>query len=238
MNLLHTNHTSTSEDIIAPDRTDMTKQKHLWLAAAALLTSSAASQAADLPFRKAAPVEYVRICDAFGAGFFYIPGSDTCLRVSGQVRAEYTFRANAPTDNPAVYAYNLAGQVYRRDLTSFRVRGYLNTDARTQTAYGTLRSYLSVRITQDTTNSGPLGGGKEPGAVVAAAGRKYAQNTSFFQGLANGSVTVVDKGYIQFAGITAGRAQSFFDFGVNKSVASGKPILNAKREASSPTSRL
>lgn len=28
----------------------------------------------------AEPVEYVRICDAFGAGFHYVPGTDTCLR--------------------------------------------------------------------------------------------------------------------------------------------------------------
>jgi hypothetical protein len=43
----------------------------------------AGAQAADLPTRKAAPVEYVRICDAYGAGFFYIPGTDTCLKVGG-----------------------------------------------------------------------------------------------------------------------------------------------------------
>lgn len=32
-----------------------------------------------------AQVEYVRICDAYGTGFFYIPGTDTCLRVGGYV---------------------------------------------------------------------------------------------------------------------------------------------------------
>ncbi|HET6377215.1 MAG TPA: porin, partial [Methylocella sp.] len=44
--------------------------------------------AADLPARQAAPIEYVRICDAYGAGFFYIPGTDTCLRVGGLVLGE------------------------------------------------------------------------------------------------------------------------------------------------------
>jgi hypothetical protein len=42
----------------------------------------AGAQAADLPVRKAAPVNYVRICDAY-AGFFYIPDTDTCLKVGG-----------------------------------------------------------------------------------------------------------------------------------------------------------
>jgi hypothetical protein len=29
---------------------------------------------------QAQPVEYVRICDLYGAGFFYVPGTDTCLQ--------------------------------------------------------------------------------------------------------------------------------------------------------------
>ena len=38
-------------------------------------------QAADLPAKSVAPVEYVRICSTHGNGFFYIPGTETCLRV-------------------------------------------------------------------------------------------------------------------------------------------------------------
>ncbi len=35
----------------------------------------------------AAPMEYVRVCDAFGAGFLYIPGTETCLNPNnGQTR--------------------------------------------------------------------------------------------------------------------------------------------------------
>ena len=46
------------------------------------------ARAADLPARQAAPIEYVRICDAYGAGFFYIPGTDTCLRAGGLALTE------------------------------------------------------------------------------------------------------------------------------------------------------
>lgn len=35
----------------------------------------------------AEPVEYVKVCDAFGSGFYYIPGTDTCLRIGGRVRS-------------------------------------------------------------------------------------------------------------------------------------------------------
>ncbi|MEP0521430.1 MAG: porin [Hyphomicrobiales bacterium] len=34
------------------------------------------------------PVNYVRVCDAFGKGYHYIPGTETCLKFSGYVRAE------------------------------------------------------------------------------------------------------------------------------------------------------
>ena len=63
----------------------------LLLASAAGLVWAAGAQAADLPSRKAAPVEYVKVCSAYGAGFFYIPGTDTCVKLGGYVRAEYEY---------------------------------------------------------------------------------------------------------------------------------------------------
>ena len=58
------------------------------LGSAAAFAAVGAAHAADLPIRKGVPVEYVRVCGAYGAGFFYIPGSDTCVRIGGRVRAE------------------------------------------------------------------------------------------------------------------------------------------------------
>src|SRR5438309_625761 len=65
--------------------------KSLLLSSAAGLLAVAGAQAADLPSRKAVAVDYVKVCSAYGAGFFFIPGTDTCLRVGGYVRAEYQF---------------------------------------------------------------------------------------------------------------------------------------------------
>src|ERR1051326_6918770 len=102
---------------------------------AAGLCAVAGSQAADLPVVKAAPVEYVRVCTAYGAGFFYIPGTDTCLRVSGRVRADYLF--NTPLSRAS-------------DAVGFRARGRIQLDARTNTAYGLLRSVVRMEITRDS----------------------------------------------------------------------------------------
>jgi len=62
--------------------------KSALLGTSAALATVVGAQAADLPSTKSAPVQYVRICDAYGAGFFYIPGTQTCLKVGGRVRFE------------------------------------------------------------------------------------------------------------------------------------------------------
>ena len=176
-----------------------------------ILTGSAAgfmaigaASAADLPSKKAAPAQYVKICDAYGAGYFYIPGSDTCLKIGGQVRAEYTYRAGAatsPKDGAGAFTQNQGGTIFGRDETAFRGRAYMTLDARTKTSYGDLKTFIQLRMTDETTNSGPIAGGKLAG-----------QSTAYFQGYGPGTATYVTNAYIQFAGITAGRAQSMFDF--------------------------
>ena len=198
--------------------------KNTMLSGAAVLATAGGAQAADLPSFKSAPVEYVRVCDAYGAGFFYIPGTDTCLRISGALRAEYTVRGSAPTNNLFAFGRNLGGQTYNRDLGVFRARAFLNADARTQTAYGTVRAYVSYRVTTESTTPGPFGGGS-----FTPAGSTFAQKTSFFQGQPGGSYTILDKGFIQFAGITAGRAESFFDFDAQSHELMGNSIANSSQ---------
>ena len=88
------------------------------LASAAALTTLSVAHAADLPMTKAEPVEYVKICSEFGDGFYYIPGSDTCLSINGYVRADYWwFEPDSRAD----------------DGLEFRGRGRVNFDARTAT---------------------------------------------------------------------------------------------------------
>ena len=64
--------------------------KSLLLGSAAGMVAIAGAQAADLPV-KAKPVQYVKICTLYGDGFYYIPGSDTCIRFSGYIRADYGY---------------------------------------------------------------------------------------------------------------------------------------------------
>src|SRR5258708_38188823 len=112
--------------------------KSLLLGSAAGLLAVASSQAADLPYKKAAPVEYVKICDSHGAGFFYIPGTDTCLKVGGDVEFYYSFVGNRKTWNGYTAAGALGG-VNTSKLTNesgVKARGRVQLDARNSTAWG------------------------------------------------------------------------------------------------------
>ena len=64
--------------------------KSLLLGSAAAMVAVSGAQAADAVVVEAEPVEYVRVCDAYGSGFFFIPGTETCIRFSGYVRTQYT----------------------------------------------------------------------------------------------------------------------------------------------------
>ena len=60
------------------------------LGSAAGLLAVGGAQAADLPV-KAKAIEYVRVCSLYGAGFWYIPGTDTCMEIGGYLRVNTTF---------------------------------------------------------------------------------------------------------------------------------------------------
>ena len=70
-------------------RSQMTLIKSLLLGSAAGIVAVATAQAADLPTRKAAPVEYVRVCNVGGITGWTLPGSDTCVKFSGYMTAHF-----------------------------------------------------------------------------------------------------------------------------------------------------
>src|SRR3954462_6845522 len=122
--------------------------KSLLLGSAAGLVAVAGAQAADLPV-KAKAVEYVKVCSIYGAGFFYIPGTDTCIKIGGWIRAEYAFQTGN-SDVPFVIGGD--GRNNRIDTrdSAFRARWVTSLDVRTQTEYGTVRAYTRAGF-QTTT---------------------------------------------------------------------------------------
>ncbi|PWK74066.1 porin [Aminobacter sp. AP02] len=98
--------------------------KSLLLGSAAALVAVSGARAADaVVIAEPEPMEYVRICDVYGAGFYYIPGTETCLKIGGLVRYEIGF-----TD---------LDDGFRKDA-----KARLQFDARSETEYGTFRRYV------------------------------------------------------------------------------------------------
>src|SRR5215510_6447459 len=73
---------------------EMKMLKSLLLGTAAGLVAVAGAHAADLPV-KAQPVQYVKICTLYGDGFYYVPGTNTCLKLGGYVRIQTEYWAGA-----------------------------------------------------------------------------------------------------------------------------------------------
>ena len=108
--------------------------KSLLLGSTAAMVAVSGAQAADAVVVEAEPVEYVRVCDAYGSGFFFIPGTETCIRFSGYVRTQYT-------------KLDSEGQTSGADVetTQWSTRADFNIDTRNETDWGTLRSLIRLR---------------------------------------------------------------------------------------------
>src|SRR5215472_2543693 len=108
--------------------------KGLLLGSAAGLVAVTGTQAADLPV-KARPVEYVKICSLYGEGFFFIPGTDTCLKIGGWVRYDAYFNQNSGGTPPVTGTLGQNSRASNPDFSS-RERSVISFDARSQTEYG------------------------------------------------------------------------------------------------------
>jgi hypothetical protein len=157
----------------------MTLIKSLLLGSAAGIVAVASAQAADLPTRKGAPAaEYVRICTINVGGTpivgFTLPGSDTCLKISGYLSAQYTIASNAQTTQNSFGMFT---------------RGQVNFDAVSNTGAGPLLAHIEV---QEDWGTG---------------------FDSRYGGYGNGNArTQLNSGYLSWAGLTAGKHGSYFDY--------------------------
>ncbi len=149
--------------------------------------TASGAMAADLPV-KAKAVEYVKVCSAYGAGYYYVPGTDTCLRIGGYIWLGAMANATE-TFNPDISNETLGNGLNsdaRTNNYNSRVRAIGQFDARSETEYGTLRGFVGVGANLDSWAA------------------------------TNGSVqTDLQNAFIQFAGLTAGYTTSFFQPNLN-----------------------
>jgi hypothetical protein len=141
--------------------------------------------------------EYVKVCSLYGAGFYYIPGTDICMKVGGYLRWQETFNPGSSiSGGPFASTGGRNNRVDSQDYAQ-RTRAVATFDTRQQTAYGTLRTYLLMGFNQDSTSA------------ASTAPSVY-----------------MTRGFIQIAGFTFGKATSFFDFASTAAVAYNAGMLH------------
>ncbi|HXT06996.1 MAG TPA: porin [Roseiarcus sp.] len=171
----------------------MTLMKSLLLGSAAGFFAVASAQAADLPTRKG-PVaaEYVRVCSITVAGApvvgFVLPGSDTCLKISGYITGQ-------------IEGGNLKqGYSYAPAFSSLQA---LNAPVRSRDSIGWTTRYNLTLDAVSNTAYGPL---------VAHGEYQFNYGQGFDTTGATGSDGGLNQAYVTWAGITAGKIASFFSF--------------------------
>ncbi|MDX3927368.1 MAG: porin [Shinella sp.] len=112
--------------------------KSLLIGSAAACVAVSGAHAADaIVAAEPEPVEYVRVCDAFGTGYFYIPGTETCLKIGGYVRFDVRGGENLGLDT---------NDDDEGDEWDTRSRFVLRTSTASDTELGALKTFTETRI--------------------------------------------------------------------------------------------
>ncbi|MCM2456558.1 porin [Rhizobium sp. CG4] len=116
--------------------------KSLLIGSAAALAAVSGAQAADaIVAAEPEPLEYVRVCDAFGAGYFYIPGTETCLRIGGEVRFTVGFGEDVGANSTSDWYSATRGRIF--------------FDTKTDSELGTIGTYIRLQGNYSSEGSAP-----------------------------------------------------------------------------------
>lgn len=193
--------------------------KSLLLGSAAALVAVSGARAADaVVVAEPEPAEYVRICDVYGAGYFYIPGTETCLRIGGYVRYDIGVGD--------IGAFTGAGTVDvedgdDQDTYWKRARFALKTWTGQETELGTLKTYTETRfnfrnVQGDT--SPVLNEAYNPGvslnfAWIQLGGLRVGKDESAFDTFIGYAGNVMNDTLVPYGGFDTNVVQYYFDAG-------------------------
>jgi len=167
--------------------------KSLLLGSAAALIAVSGARAADaVVVAEPEPAEYVKICDVYGTGYFYIPGTETCLRVGGSLR--YTIGVGDIDGGHSIDKKNVDSV-----NDTFHKSGEFRFDVSTgqETEWGTLKTFVEARY---EFGNGGINGVDLPGGTGGLLGLNVEGQGAFD----------FHFGYIQLGGFRVGLDESLF----------------------------
>jgi Porin subfamily len=200
--------------------------KSLLLGSAAALIAVSGARAADaVVVAEPEPAEYVKVCDVYGAGYFYIPGTETCLRIGGYIR--YDIGAGDVGSFDGARSTDLMNG--KDQGTWFKnTRFTLKTWTGQETELGTLKTYTETRINFGNSNGygdGATDGGAPIGnpainkgvtlnfAWVQLGGLRVGKDESAFDTFIGYAGNVIQDTLIPYGGFDTNEVQYYFDAG-------------------------
>ncbi|KQV01030.1 porin [Mesorhizobium sp. Root102] len=152
------------------------------------------SAAALIAVSGAEPAEYVKICDVYGAGYFYIPGTETCLRIGGYVRYDIGVGDVGSFDGAKSFDHEDG----ESQSTYFKnARFALKTWTGQETELGTLKTYTETRFN--------FGNRQAYGGSTTDDGDVVGPNNAFNKGVS------LNFAWIQLGGLRVGKDESAFN---------------------------
>jgi hypothetical protein len=142
---------------------------------------------------KAAPVEYVKVCPSYGPGFFYIPGTQTCIRVGGSA----TFQGYVASK----YTQGAGAASTHSDTINSEAEARMFFDVRDNTEFGLLRTFVRIQWIRSSGSDDNSGSQPRRGQWFNSGGTTgYTRLQTGFQ---------ASNAYVQLGGFLAGRTESF-----------------------------
>ncbi|QBK30220.1 porin [Roseitalea porphyridii] len=159
------------------------KIRSLLLGSAAAMTAVTTANAADVFIPEPEVVEYVRVCDAAGEGYFYIPGSETCLKIGGYVRYQIDVETRYAGGVAVAGAFPPGVAVFQNGAArtgwTKNTRGQLTFETWTDSDLGALTSYIAL---QGNSNPGVTRTVALDAAWLDLAGLRMGVNDNAFDG--------------------------------------------------------
>ncbi|CAN7442547.1 porin [Mesorhizobium amorphae] len=198
--------------------------KSLLLGSAAALIAVSGARAADaVVVAEPEPAEYVKICDVYGSGYFYIPGTETCLRIGGYVRYDIGM-GDVGAFTGAESLDHEDGDV--QDTWYKNARATFKTWTGQETELGTLKTYTETRFNfgnnnrhADTT-TGPFtsnpAGMKSVSlnfAWIQLGGLRVGKDESAFNTFIGYAGNVINDTLVPYGGFDTNVVQYYFDAG-------------------------
>ncbi|MDX8503669.1 porin, partial [Mesorhizobium sp. VK4C] len=171
--------------------------KSLLLGSAAALIAVSGARAADaVTVAEPEPAEYVKICDVYGSGYFYIPGTETCLRIGGYVRYDIGVGDVGSFDGAKSFDHEDGDE---QDTFYKNARFTLKTWTNQETELGTLKTYTETRWNFGNRNGYP------------SLDNPLTQANEFNSNPAGNKGTSLNFAWIQLGGLRVGKDESAFN---------------------------